>query len=223
MNRPYRVKPLEQIGGSCWFYSIMNIILHSRILRRNIEIAIKAKPKLEKCSTQCECNTYYNILHAVRGGRINLNTLRQTFTHLARTRNNLTMGANYQQRLRAFRIFLTKFGLPRDTISYKKRPGYRLVGKFITLKMLNKNNPNTFAHNYHNVTGVYNYFGKPVILDSAYKTKYNVDWRHSNEKLNRKLKRVWKNTPWGQSNINLKNVYITEKIYVRRVKPNEIR
>lgn len=227
VTRPYRVKPIEQIQGTCWFYSIINMILHSKVLKRNIEFAIRhyrppIVPRIQNKNTTCsEVGMYRAILDSIRSGRISNNRLQKVTSHLARYRESLMSGANADQQMVVFRRLLRKFGLPRDTISYVKKPGYSIVGKFITVALQNGNKP-SFNHNYHNLTGVYNYYGRPFIIDSAYKARYNINWRHPNKRLNYKLRKMWKNTPWGKANINFKHVYETRKIYARLITTKDL-
>lgn len=195
-----RLRPVEQIGGTCWFYSIINLIIHSNLLKRNLQLMFKKNTEIEM---------YDNVLYSVKRGMMNIQKLQELFSHILRTKKELIYGADYQQRFKFFRYFLMKLGLPRDVISPIKKAGYTLIGKFITIELENDE--------YHDIVGVYNSFRKPVIIDSAYKTVYNIDWRYPDKRLKYHIKRIWNKTGWSKSNVNISDVWGTQKIYARKI------
>lgn len=81
-----RVKPTKQLRDTCWFYSIVNLIKHSPILRNNIAYSVQMHKNLQnsmntaknkpnatnRCSEQ---ELYYRTLKLVAGNKINVNNL----------------------------------------------------------------------------------------------------------------------------------------------------
>ena len=90
-----RVKPATQLGGTCWFYSIVNLIKHSPILRNNIAYSVQMHKNLQnsmntaknrpnvtnRCSEQ---ELYYRTLKLVAGNKINANNLANFMNTMSR-------------------------------------------------------------------------------------------------------------------------------------------
>jgi hypothetical protein len=90
-----RVKPAKQLEGTCWFYSIVNLIKHSPILRNNIAYSVQMHKNLQnsmntaknrpnvtnRCSEQ---ELYYRTLKLVAGNKINANNLANFMNTMSR-------------------------------------------------------------------------------------------------------------------------------------------
>lgn len=228
------LKPLEQIYETCWLYSIVHLINHSKILKKNIKYAVASDPQLLKDAFLARQNVfkgnknvcgikrvYYSILEDISLENIlwsnianfvkhihpeeNTNLVKNLgISNLSKTQQNeliklvknrnskailyvrrlnipqsnklkILNKLNYTKRilsvhrssiLSLYKI-LDMFGLPHTTISLEPKPGYTLEGSIIRV------NGNHF------ITGVFDRFKTPYILNSVGKKVIKENWTKS--------------------------------------------
>lgn len=222
MYNKYNLKPLEQIEGTCWFYSILNIIKHSTILKNNIAYSIMthkhlmedAKKTTNNASNRCSVTElYHKTLQLALSGNINENGLKNFISKLSRSSHfreisetsKLTMGGYPNETIKTFRNLLRRLKLPQSTISTSPANGYTLAGSLITFNMVNKVEKGESAHV---IAGVINSNGRRKILNSAYPNKiYNINW-NKNLNMNSKFtvnNKTYKSKSSLEVNKNMRN------------------
>lgn len=184
-----RLKPLRQVGeGTCWLYSVVHLIMHSRILKRNIKYAVISSPQLQKDVWEARKNVYkngqvcgikhvyYDILQQISSDFILERNLANFMKHMRNPRNLRKAGTNAGSILSIhgnpvealFRI-LKMFGLPKDTVSLVPKPGYKLEGALIRYR-------HPEGH-YHIVSGVLDRFRRPHVINSWNQRTSQVNWK----------------------------------------------
>lgn len=195
-SRVLGLRPARQHRQTCWLYSVTNLIRHSKILKGNIAYAVHSTNKLKKQMNnlvKSEPNYFKNTntnirmnFHGCRMRNIHLRTLK----NIAKERINNRKLANFAIRVHnknnsnihilnrggnelvAFEKVLKLFGIiPESCIEYSATPGYKLEGALINVYPTNKNKLG------HALTGTFDRFGRPYVIDSDYGKAIRVDWR----------------------------------------------
>lgn len=89
----YKIKPLEQIKSTCWFYSILHLIKHSPILKNNIAYSIMthkhlmedARKNTRNTSNRCSVlELYHKTLQTALSGNLKESELKNFIKKMAR-------------------------------------------------------------------------------------------------------------------------------------------
>jgi hypothetical protein len=223
------IRPVQQIGRTCWFYSIIHIIKHSPILKNNIEYSIlkkrkllmdmkKAKGMTFKKNVCSKSALYYKTLKLIWSSGKNYMTLLNFISKVSRSsvfveyHERINRGAPENTFIKTFRNLLMRLGLPYNTISPVKKKGYTLVGSIATFDIRSRNG----LHNTHAIAGVFDKYSKPLFINSAWPSTYNINWTKNNWE--NQLYGKWNTTPWMSVN---KQNYMGQgdiiKIYARDI------
>lgn len=179
-KRPPKRTPV-QIGDTCWFYTIINLINHSPLLRKHIAYAIFSQ-KQHTPRTGCLRQLYFKIFEKVSKGKIDTDGLVKFMFRMSRSSVRATYdkilseGATDPETVRVLRRLLMSFGLPYNTISLKPKEGYELAGSLI-------------AYEHHLVSGVL-LNKQPYIINSALGKAFKANWVSRREDNLMSMKRV---------------------------------
>lgn len=220
-SRLLRIRPARQIKSTCWLYAAVNLITHSRILKKNIKHAILLRPKFQNnINTARKMNfkihenacitkkmAYYKILKDISRESITENSLKNFAMNLVNNKsNNILIKGGHSEN--ALEEILFRFGLPEDTISYRRRPGYRLEGSLISVNLPNRNKG-------HAITGTFDRFGRPVIMDSASGLFVKLDWTKPD--FYKKFYKIYSGANMFPHRINKNNVNNIIMVYVKKL------
>lgn len=191
-----------QIGGTCWFYTIINLINHSPVLRKQIAYSIFSQ-KQHVPRSGCLRQMYYKIFEKISKGTIDTNGLIKFMYRMSRSSipttydKILNIGATDPESVRVLRRLLMSFGLPYNIISLKPKEGYELAGSLI-------------AYNEHLVSGVL-LNKKPYVINSLLGKKFIANWvsrRENNLGSMKKLNNAIINAGSGDRVVNQIKIFV---------------
>ncbi len=190
----YKQKPTN---NTCWFYTLINFIRHSKLLRNHIMIAGSSRllnsiqtmnnnlihdiAKSTKFNYTCPRLTHMTLRSNIKQN--NYKSKLRSYEHV-NVPTIKTIGANIGQLVTIFKKIIRRLRLPSDTISFDAKDGYKLEGAFIALWPAPAMG--------HVMSGAFKPTGESMVLNSALNQPLSFNWTNNNkiQKVRSKLHRL---------------------------------
>lgn len=241
-----RLKPATQIESTCWFYSIVNLIKHSPILRNNIAYSVAMHQELRNAAARNRPNSknscskqelYYRTLKLVAGNKVNNAGLANFMskmsgrvlhnvykTNMSRARPTNAKSEIRSKILNRGAYTHEQFKVLKELLIRLKLPS-DVISKTPkpgythagALLEFNMNFRNgSSTHSAHAVIGTFNRFGRAKVLNSAHPAIYNINWTKPIHEINAQFRNKWPKIPWS-NNANYRGFYSKTDVYVKKL------